>query len=116
MIYNKPRFKAGGLMTNRQTIKFYLLGVLIGFLMVHLFLFGYRVIFTVDDFLGSAMVISGLVLWPLYIVIMLVYSMLKRNTLAHTTRKAMLRSIYIVPLGSIIAVLLIPIYYLMFNV
>ena len=98
----------------KSTAWAYGIGALVGFMMVLLFLLGYRVIAENHTIIGSIMVYGGLLLWPAYAVVTIILRWHARID-QKPWIQALVRSHLVVPVGSLIAVIAIAAVYRAFG-
>ncbi len=82
----------------------YFLGSLVGFMMVAAFIYGYYLHAKEFYFIGSFLIGTGLVLWPLFALVVIVWLMAVKP--GPESKKLWVRSLFTPPVGSVIAVVL----------
>ena len=93
-----------------------IIGLVIGFIMMMSFVLGYRLLFDQSPTMGSFLITLSLVLYPMYILFVIGLSYFKKKTLTKAIKTAWHRSILVVPLGAVFAVIIvIPVVYIIFG-
>ena len=91
-------------MITKQPFIAYATGVAIGFIMLASFVFGYRVLILDNAVIGSILITFGLLLYPLYIISIVVLTIIFKEHWSNELKKQWRHSIFFVPLGAIVFV------------
>ena len=102
-------------MKEKQTFIPYIIGTLIGFIMLSSFLLGYRFLFSNNARIGSLLITLGLLIYPIYIGLIITLTLIYKHEWSLLKKKQWRISIFVVPLGAVLAVFTMILVFLIFN-